>query len=201
MRVTGGIYSGRTVRCPKGVIRPSMDRMRESVFSILGNIEGLSFLDLFSGSGIIGIEAASRGASPVVLVEKDFIKKNVIRENYSFVESDISLRLMSVERYIQLAEPKSFNLIFLDPPFPRQEKKKLIDKIGEKQILRDGGILMIHYPAEDELDRVEFEHFRLIDKRKYGRSIVLFFRNRPDEDHSWEQEVENTEDNSCDSQS
>ena len=65
MRVTGGIYSGRQVKCPKGVIRPSMDRMRESVFSILGNMEGLSFLDMFSGSGIIGINGAAAHKAPV----------------------------------------------------------------------------------------------------------------------------------------
>ena len=115
MRVTGGIYGGRQVKCPKGVIRPSMDRMRESVFSILGNMEGLSFLDMFSGSGIIGIEAASRGAEPVVLVEKDFIKKNVIKENIAFVESDIQLRLMSVERYIPCAPDAAV-------PAPQEER-------------------------------------------------------------------------------
>lgn len=178
MRVTGGIYSGRQVKCPKGIIRPSMDRMRESVFSILGNLEGLSFLDMFSGSGIIGIEAASRGAEPVVLVEKDFIKKNVIKENISFVESEISLRLMSVERYIQCMPDGSFNLIFLDPPFPRQKKKDLIYKIGESELLNENGILMIHYPQEDNLNEEQFEKFDLIDERKYGRSIVLFYRKR-----------------------
>ena len=71
MRVTGGRYRGRTIKCPKGVIRPAMDRMRESLFNILGNISGESFLDLFSGSGAVGIDAASRGAEPVLLVEKD----------------------------------------------------------------------------------------------------------------------------------
>ncbi len=178
MRVTGGIYSGRQVRCPKGVIRPSMDRMRESVFSILGNMEGLSFLDMFSGSGIIGIEAASRGAEPVVLVEKDFIKKNVIKDNISFVESDIQLRLMSVERYIQCAPDGSFDLVFLDPPFPRHKKKDLIEKIGATTLVKDGGLLMIHYPSEDNLDQEKFEAFDLIDERKYGRSIVLFYKKK-----------------------
>jgi len=155
-----------------------MDRMRESVFSILGNMEGFSFLDMFSGSGIIGIEAASRGANPVVLVEKDFIKKNVIKENISFVESNIQLRLMSVERYIQCIPDGNFDLVFLDPPFPRQKKWELIAKIGATTLVKDGGLLMIHYPAEDELDREKFETFDLIDKRKYGRSIVLFYKKK-----------------------
>ena len=60
MRITGGRYNGRTVKCPKGIIRPAMDRMRESMFSILGPMDGLSYLDLFSGSGSVGLEAASR---------------------------------------------------------------------------------------------------------------------------------------------
>ncbi len=88
MRVTGGKYLSRQVKCPKGVIRPAMDRMRESIFSILGNIDDKSFLDLFSGSGIIGIEAASRGASPVYFVEKDKIKKKVIHDNTDIVETE-----------------------------------------------------------------------------------------------------------------
>ncbi len=71
MRITGGTIRGRRVVCPPGVIRPAMDRMRESMFSILGPLDGFSFLDLFTGSGLVGLEAWSRGARPVVLVEKD----------------------------------------------------------------------------------------------------------------------------------
>ncbi len=71
MRVTGGMYRGRRIDCPPGDIRPAMDRMRVSLFAVLGDLSGTSFLDLFSGSGVIGVEAASRGAAPVVLVERD----------------------------------------------------------------------------------------------------------------------------------
>ena len=74
MRITGGELRGRSIKCPDGVIRPAMDRMRESLFAILGDLSGKSFLDLFSGSGTIAIEAVSRGASHVELVEKDKIK-------------------------------------------------------------------------------------------------------------------------------
>jgi 16S rRNA (guanine966-N2)-methyltransferase len=70
MRITGGEYRGRIVKCPPGVIRPAMDRMRESLFSILGNLEGKSFLDIFSGSGVVGLEAASRGLSPCMWWKK-----------------------------------------------------------------------------------------------------------------------------------
>jgi 16S rRNA (guanine966-N2)-methyltransferase len=81
MRVTGGIYRGRQVACPPGIIRPSMDRMRVSLFSILGDLSGCSFLDLYSGSGVLGIEAASRGADPVLLVEMDRRKRETILKN------------------------------------------------------------------------------------------------------------------------
>ena len=66
-----------------------MDRMRESLFAILGDLSGLSFLDLFSGSGVVAIEAASRGAEPIVLVEMDRGKKETIEKNLSFVEEEI----------------------------------------------------------------------------------------------------------------
>ena len=81
MRITGGVLRGRKIDCPVGIIRPAMDKMKESVFSILGDIEEHSFLDLFSGSGSIALEASSRGANPVVLVEKDKIKFNTIKKN------------------------------------------------------------------------------------------------------------------------
>ena len=68
MRITGGILRGRQVKIPAGTIRPAMDRVRESVFSALGDLTGLSFLDFFSGSGIIALEAASRGASYIEAV-------------------------------------------------------------------------------------------------------------------------------------
>ena len=74
MRITGGKLKGRNIKCPDGVIRPAMDRMRESVFAILGDLSGKSWLDLFSGSGTIAIEAVSRGATHVELCEKDKIK-------------------------------------------------------------------------------------------------------------------------------
>ena len=91
MRITGGIYRGRRNISPPGEIRPAMDRLRESLFNSLGNISGTPFLDLFSGSGLVGIEAASRGCEPVHLVELDRGKRETILKNIEFVESTIKL--------------------------------------------------------------------------------------------------------------
>ena len=174
MRITGGSYRGRTITCPKGVIRPAMDRMRESLFSILGDISGESFLDLFSGSGCVGIEAASRGAEPIVLIEKDFKKKPVILKNISFVDEDISLRMMSAEKYMSVCG-RSFDIVYMDPPFPMGGKIKLIEKASKEGILAEDGRLIIHYPSEEKWPE-KVGDFTVYDRRTYGRSILLFFK-------------------------
>ena len=174
MRVTGGIYARRTVKCPPGEIRPSMDRRRESLFAILGNLEGQSFLDLFAGSGVVGIEAASRGASPVLLIEKDRGKKRVILENLTIVKSDISLWMMDVRRYIDTAKPK-WNIIYADPPFPFTGREKIIMQIDKKDILAEDGIIIMHHPSYDIWDD-HVGNFVCFDIRKFGESILRFFK-------------------------
>jgi 16S rRNA (guanine966-N2)-methyltransferase len=175
MRITGGIYKGRTVLCPPGVIRPAMDRMRESMFSILGNIEGLSFLDLFSGSGLVGLEAASRGCEPVYLVEMDGKKRKTINRNMSMVDSEIRLYLMSVQKFAHLA-PRSFDIVYADPPFPMKGKQALSLKVAEADLVKTDGLYIIHYPREDDLeDRIG--PLTCFDERKYGRSMLRFYRH------------------------
>ncbi len=174
LRITGGRYVRRRIKVPKGEIRPAMDRMRTSVFAVLGDLTGCSFLDLFSGSGVIGIEAASRGASPVLLVERDPGKRATILANLSFVESPIRLVVMGAERFVEQTSER-FDLIFLDPPFRLEGKEGLIRRIDERELLREGGLLLIHHPEEESLPE-EIGRLRCIDRRRYGRSIVLFYR-------------------------
>ncbi len=176
MRITGGIYRGRKITVPKGIIKPAMDRMRESMFSILGNLDELSFLDLFCGSGIVGIEAASRGAGPIVLVEKDPGKRQTILKNISFVEVDIRLFTMTAQKYIRIHRDP-FDIIFLDPPFPLQGKPDLVASVGKSGILKESGIVMIHHPSEETWEE-EIEGLIQYDRRTYGRSILLFYRRK-----------------------
>ena len=174
MRVTGGRYRGRTVKCPKGVIRPAMDRMRESLYNILGNISGESFLDLFSGSGVVGIEAASRGAEPVVLVEKDRGKRPVLLENISMVETPIRAHIMGAEHFLKTGD-SLFDYIYLDPPFPLGGKKEFIQMAEGR--LEDDGLLMIHFPEEDDPGETIGRLVRF-DLRLFGRSRLGFYRFR-----------------------
>jgi 16S rRNA (guanine(966)-N(2))-methyltransferase RsmD len=94
-----------------------MDKMRESVFACLGDLSGLSFLDIFTGSGIIAIEAASRGASYIEAVEQDKLKRKTLLDNVSVAPVRINCRFMPAELYVKRAK-NTFDIIFLDPPFP-----------------------------------------------------------------------------------
>jgi 16S rRNA (guanine966-N2)-methyltransferase len=176
VRITGGLYRGRTILCPPGVIRPSMDRMRESLFSILGDLQGVSFLDLFSGTGILGVEAASRGAEPVLLVEKDHRKKPVILKNISFVESGIELVIAPVERFLRVNQ-RAFDVVFLDPPFDMEGKGLALDSACMPPHLAPGGLAIMHLHTAEKLS-AERDGLELVDRRTYGQSLLLFFRRR-----------------------
>jgi len=175
MRITGGILSGRKVSVPQGLndIRPSMDRMRESVFACLGDIKDHSFLDIFTGSGIIALEAASRGASVIEAIEQDKLKRKILLENVSISPVRINCRFMPAELYIKRAKT-SFDIIFLDPPFPYPFKWQLVANIVSSDIVRSGGRILIHRPRPDYL-KTEIPGLEKIDSREYGRSVVDFF--------------------------
>jgi 16S rRNA (guanine966-N2)-methyltransferase len=153
-----------------------MDRMRQSLFSILGSLDGISFLDLFAGTGILGIEAASRGAAPVLLVEKDPRKRETILKNISFVESHIGLAISPVERFLR-SNTRSWDVIFLDPPFDSEGKGAILDAAGAPPHLSPGGLVLMHLHTAEKLS-TERQELALVDRREYGQSLLLFFRRK-----------------------
>ncbi|MBQ4332003.1 MAG: 16S rRNA (guanine(966)-N(2))-methyltransferase RsmD [Spirochaetaceae bacterium] len=179
MRITGGQLRGRSIKCPDGVIRPAMDRMRESLFAILGELEGKSFLDLFSGSGTVAIEAVSRGASHVELVEKDKIKVGTVLSNVALTEKEMGRKIhchfMAVELFLKRCKNK-YDIIFLDPPFPYKYHQSLIEMVSKGELLTPGGVALIHRPKEKEMPDSVLQ-LKLADRREYGRSIVDFYVN------------------------
>jgi 16S rRNA (guanine(966)-N(2))-methyltransferase RsmD len=172
MRITGGILAGRRVEVPEGEIRPAMDRMRESVFAVLGDLSGFSFLDIFSGSGIIALEAASRGAAPVEAVEKDPVKRKTLLKNVSMSPVRISCRFTAAELYVMRAK-KSFDVIFCDPPFLYKYKRDLLKSIAASSLVHSGSRILLHRPREDNC--IETKGISLEMSKVYGRSIVDFF--------------------------
>ena len=159
MRITGGKLKGRIIKCPDGVIRPAMDRMRESVFAIIGDLTGKSWLDLFSGSGTIAIEAASRGATDIELCEKDKIKVNTVLENVSITEKELDTKIkchfMPVEYFVKRCK-RQFDFIFFDPPFPYKFHEQLILETDKKNLLNKDGTILVHRP-EEHLCQIKLE--------------------------------------------
>ena len=174
MRITGGILGGRRIIVPGGKIRPAMDRMRESIFSILGDISGKSFLDVFSGSGIIALEAASRGALYIEAVELDPVKRRNLLENVSISPVSIHCKFISAELYVKRAK-RAFDIIFLDPPFPYRYRNDLISSIASSALMHKDTLLLLHFPREDGEDLVP-QGLVLKDSREYGRSVVNFYQ-------------------------
>jgi 16S rRNA (guanine(966)-N(2))-methyltransferase RsmD len=176
MRITGGVLRGRRVTVPEGVIRPAMDRMRESVFACLGDLSGRSFLDLFSGSGVIALEASSRGASYIEAVEADPVKRKNLIQNAALSPAEFNCRFMVVELYVRRAK-RPFDYIFCDPPFPYRFRRDLLAAIAASPLMTGSTTLLIHRPAKDDPGAVA--GLIRTDSRVYGRSVVDFYGLTP----------------------
>lgn len=181
MRITGGKYCGRKVIIPEGEleIRPAMDRMRESLFSILGPLDGVSFCDLFSGSGCVGLEAASRGAKLVHLVEMDRAKRTVMEKNISWAKDgcDIQIFFSNVLKFIPTAQIQ-YDIVYADPPFPMSNKLQLAELVDRRGCVKPDGLFIIHFPTAEENQWPErVGNLVLTDTRKYGRNMIKFYRN------------------------
>lgn len=178
MRVIAGEAKGRRLDAPRGGgVRPMTDQIREAVFSSLASlVAGASVLDLYAGSGAVGIEALSRGAANATLVERDPLARETIRRNLEVTGLSSAARLYEgdVESFLQSLDD-DYDLVFVDPPFtdgvPTSFLELLAGKIGAGQetvvILRVASRLMpVQVP----------EVFEVSSSRRYGDSTVLYLR-------------------------
>ena len=154
-----------------------MDRMRVSVFAVLGDLSGYSFLDLFSGTGIIALEAASRGAEYIEAVEMDPLKRKTLLENIKISPVRIHCHFMPAELYIKRAK-RQFDFIFCDPPFPYKYKWDLVSSIATSPLMNENSLLLLHRPKEDFMKN-SIENLVIKESREYGRSIIDFLKNTP----------------------
>jgi 16S rRNA (guanine(966)-N(2))-methyltransferase RsmD len=150
-----------------------MDRMRESLFASITPIRECSFLDLFSGSGVVGLEALSRGATPVLLVERDRRKRAVILRNLAGLEQQVTLRTEPVERFVS-RNRTAFDIIYLDPPFDYPYKLDLLQRLGRSQSVAAETRVIIHAPAEEPFPE-RISGMQRIVVRAYGRSVLTWF--------------------------
>ena len=180
MRVTGGRYRGRTLQVPRRAIRPMTDRMREALFNMLPArgvvLAGCRFLDLFSGSGSMAVEAASRGAAVVDLVERDARKRSCLQRNTSFVEAEVAIHIMPCERYLARARPAAglgWDLVFADPPYAYRRKSALLAAVAGCAGVRAGALIVVHTPAREVLAAPP--PLTCVGRRRYGGAALAMF--------------------------
>lgn len=170
LMILSGLYKGTRIRSPKtGKIRPTSSRVRKSLFDILGDLKGSSVLDLFSGTGALGFEAASRGASTVTFVEKNRKLSDSIRKNsLLFNEVSIQVRNKDVFTFIDNCEDE-FDLLFVDPPYGILDLNMLLGLVRNK--LTKDGRLIIESSARE---RWRHEDGKV---RIYGDTQLTFFQS------------------------
>lgn len=181
MRVVGGRLKGRRLFSSRAAsLRPTTDKVREAVFDILASrlrLEGLRVLDLFAGTGAMGIEAMSRGASGAVFVEKDRSAVSVIRKNLEvtrLAESAVVInRDASGAIRALTAKGERFSLVFMDAPYDTPLTAGTIEELATSSILGPGAIIVAETSKRTELDATE--GLELTDKRRYGDTALWFF--------------------------
>ena len=177
MRIITGKYKNRAIRMPEG-IRPTQNKVRKAVFDILGDIEGLSILELFAGSGAIGLEALSQGAKEVVFVENSPGCLSVLKANLDWVEpGSYYLLAMDVERAVtQLVKrERKFDIIFLDPPYYQDLSKKTLQTLIACDILAPNGLIVAQHFQEDNLP-LHTGDLVLLKQASYGDTILSFYK-------------------------
>ena len=181
MRIISGTARGTKLYTLEGkTTRPTLDRVKESLFSIIQyeTIDSV-FLDLFSGSGAIGLEAASRGARKVILCDKSKEAINVINKNIekTHLKEKVELYNLDYETLLKTKIKEKIDVIYIDPPYESNFAIKSLELIIEKQITNEDATIIIETDDESKiLKELEKMKIKITDKRKYGRAILIFLK-------------------------
>ena len=172
LRVISGIYKGQNL---KGFTidgtRPTMDRVKESMFAMIApKIKNSTVLDLFAGSGALGIEALSQGALECIFIDKNKIACDTIKENTKKIEHATIIQNDSM-KYLKQTD-KTFDIILLDPPYQANFIGKAIKIIKERNLLNEDGILVCEYEQEKFISP-----YTLWKEKKYGEKWVSVYKN------------------------
>ena len=182
MRIIAGKYRSRIIKMPKGVkIRPTKDRIREALFSIIGEfIYDAIVLDAFAGSGAFGIEALSRGAKRVVFIDEDKRCVATIKENLKTLgikDGTVSIIRMDTFKAFYVLEHKKekFNIILLDPPYYKDMAKKSLIKLNHRDILKLPCIIIAEHHKDDTLPK-DFNSISSYRTARYGDIWLSFYK-------------------------
>jgi 16S rRNA (guanine(966)-N(2))-methyltransferase RsmD len=187
MRITSGTAKGYKLKVPAGDrVRPAQDIVRQAIFNIIGeHIVGAKVLDIFAGSGSLGIEALSRGAAWCDLVDKDKKCTAIIKENlrHTNFEEKSKVYTMRAEKLIDqlcksltLVTAQPYDFIFLSPPYAQGIDFGLLENLA--QVLRSGGVVIFEHSKETTMP-TNLDNLKLLDQRTYGAATVSFLQNIP----------------------
>lgn len=177
MRVTGGALGGRRLRAPRAGARPSADRVREALFARIDPADA-AVLDLYAGSGALGIEALSRGAAHAVFVERAPRCAGVLRENLAALgltaraEVLVADALGALDRLCEAG--RRFDLVLVDPPYGSEEAGRALVRLARSELLPEGAIVVVE--SSRRRPPAAVEGLEGIDERRYGDTLVTRFR-------------------------
>jgi 16S rRNA (guanine966-N2)-methyltransferase len=182
VRIVAGTLRGRPLAGPKGPgLRPTADRVRESLFNLLGQFfEGGEVLDLYAGTGALAFEALSRGMGRAVLVDRSAESARLVAENARALgmEGAIELLRMPVARALPrlAAEGRRFSLVFADPPYAEEEVAGVVRAVGEGRLLADGGTLLVEHGRREPVPE-SVAGLTRVDSRRFGDTVVSLYRS------------------------
>lgn len=185
MRVIAGSAKGHKLKAPKGLeTRPTTDKIKESLFNIISpDLYDCSFLDLFSGTGAIGIEALSRGAKKAVFIDKSSVCKKIIEENLLHTKLNHlgAVYQCSVSAGLDLLKEKkeAFDIIFMDPPYAQDIIGETIMKIADYGLLNDSGYIIIEHSSEKPITHLD--KFQLWKEKNYKTTTMTFLKLREEQ--------------------
>jgi len=177
MRITSGRYKGKEIKAA-GKIRPTQDKVRKAIFDILGDLEGVSFLERFAGSGAVSFEALSRGVAECVLVEYNSDCLLAIRKNIANLkELACTVYPGQAERAIKdfAGQARRFDIIFFDPPYYQGLAKKTLQTLAAYDILNHNGLVIIQHFKKDDLPASAGD-LTLFKQKSYGDTVLSLYK-------------------------
>ncbi len=180
MRVIGGTYRGRTLRSAAGLaIRPTSDRLRETLFNILApRIEGSRFLDICAGSGAVGIEALSRGACKVTFIERSRRACAVIAANLGALAADRDATIVNRDAAVALKrleeESEQFDVVFFDPPYASEIYHQVMNELGQDGLLSANAVVVVEHRGKTPPNPV-YGKLRMFRQVKQGESALALY--------------------------
>lgn len=178
MRIVAGTARGRKLFTPRDLqIRPTSDRVRQSLYDVLGPMDSLRVLDLFAGSGALGLEALSRGADQALFIDRSRAAEELIRRNVDLLGfgDRCDVWRMDASRALGRAadEGKLFDLVLLDPPYKSEEIERILGKSDLERVLRPGARVILE-GSPDQKPVLPDKGWTIKDSRRYGGTLLLF---------------------------